>query len=231
MIIQNSNKTYYHKVNGYVFRKFVKNKIESMDHIMPQIDLSKDRVRIAQSFDIAKMQKEVKKLNFQTFLYYDVIPLRSPAYMVDPSFPIPLPVDDYADGSWTEWLDTKALNESPYLQHVVDFFGQNTKVTLVRLLRLEAGSIIKEHCDPTLGLQIQKSVIRFTVPVISHEEVKFYLNGTPVPMKTGQCWYLRLTDPHSVVNGSDQERINMTIDMLPNDWVKSIIAEGIKKYD
>jgi len=35
-------------------------------------------------------------------------------------------------------------------------------------------------------------------------------------MKPGKCWYMRLTDPHSVENNSTTDRINITIDMIPN---------------
>ena len=125
--------------------------------------------------------------------------LRSPAHMVDPSLPFPPPVDDYADGSWTDWLDTPALKASPYLSSIVDTFRKHTVVTLVRVLRLAAGNFVKEHTDPTLGLHIEKSVIRLTIPIID-DDTDFYLNGTPVPMKPGECWYLRLTDPHKVMN-------------------------------
>ena len=100
---------------------------------------------------------------------------------------------------------------------------QHTKVTLVRILRLAAGNIVKEHCDPTLGLEVPKSVIRLTIPILNGDGVVFYLNGEPVPMLPGECWYMRLSDPHSVVNSSSEDRINLTIDMIPNDWVKSMI--------
>ena len=191
-------------------------------------DTVSDRVKLPFTFDVAKMQEECSLLNFKTFIYYDSLPLRAPAYMVDPSIPVPPPSDDFADGSWTDWLDTNSLKKSPYLNSIVDFFKQHTKVTLVRLLRLAPGAVVKEHTDPTLGLQIKKSVIRLTVPILANETVAFYLNNEPVPMKEGECWYLRLTDPHKVINSGKTERINMTIDMIPNDWVRSTILDQEK---
>jgi len=188
------------------------------DMIQPKIQ-HKDRVKLPFSFDIDKMKKECNTLILQPFEYYNVIQLRAPAHMVDTSLPFPPPADDYADGSWTDWLDTKYLKESPYLTSIVDTFRQHTKVTLVRLLRLAPEAKVKEHTDPTLGLEIHKSVIRLTIPIFTSDEVEFFLNGTIVPMLPGECWYLRLTDPHSINNHSTQERINMTIDMIPNEWV------------
>ena len=182
-----------------------------------------DRIKLPMAFNVKKMEEEVKKLDINSFIYYNVITLRGPAHIIDPSLPPPPPADDYADGSWTDWSDTKELKDSPYLNTVVDYFKEHTKVTLVRLLRLAAGETVKEHTDPTLGLEVEKSVIRLTIPIISPKEVYFYINNKIVPMKPGDCWYLRLTDPHRIKNKSDSERINLTIDMVPNEWLKQLI--------
>ena len=45
-------------------------------------------------------------------------------------------------------------------------------------------------------------------------------------MKPGECWYLRLTDPHKINNPGAVERINLTIDMVPNEWVFNLIEQG-----
>lgn len=187
-----------------------------------------DRIKLNLEYDVAKMAEEVNQIETNPFLYYNVITLRGPAHIVDPSLPPPPPAKDYANGSWTDWKNTNDLEKSAYLKEIVEFFQQHTKVTLVRLLRLGAGEIVKEHTDPTLGLEIEDSVIRLTIPIVSPPEVEFYLNHELVPMKPGECWYLRLTDPHSIINNSSSERINMSIDMIPNDWVKSLIAEANK---
>ena len=154
-----------------------------------------DRVKLPLTFDVAKMQAEVKALDEQQFVYYKVIQLRAPAHMVDNSLPIPPPADDYADGTWCDWLNTPEAKASPYLTSIIDFFQQHTRVTLVRLLRLAPKSVVKEHTDPTLGLEIERSVIRLTIPILTNEEVSFVLNDTEVPMQLGECWYLRLYEP------------------------------------
>jgi len=187
---------------------------------------SKDRIRLPLDFDAAAMREEIEAMRLGDFIYYDVLPLRAPAHLVDPSIAPPPPADDYADGCWTDWLDTRALQEAAYLSQVVDTFREHTDVTLVRLLRLEAGAVVREHTDPTLGLEQEKSVIRLTIPVISGEQVEFYLNDSLVPMRPGECWYLRLSDPHRIVNAGDTERINLSIDMVPNEWVRSLLLHG-----
>lgn len=188
---------------------------------------SPDRVLLPFSFDVKKMLEEINTMDLKGYVYYDVISLRSPAHMVDSSLPIPPPADDYADGSWTDWMDTPILKKSTYISSIIDFFREHTNVTLVRLLRLAPGSEVKEHTDPTLGLEQEKSVIRLTIPVQRSEGVSFYLNQSKVPFEVGQCWYLRLTDPHKIENPGPLERINLTIDMIPNDWVRNLIDQGM----
>lgn len=188
--------------------------------------VANDRVRLPFTFDVEKMKAEVKTLGMNEFIYYNVIPLRAPAHQVDPSLPFPPPADDYADGSWTEWMNIPALASTPYLTSIIDKFQEHTRVTLVRVLRLAAGNEVKEHTDPTLGLEVERSVVRLTIPILVGNEVDFFLNGTPVPMQPGECWYLRLTDPHKVVNGSTTDRINLTIDMAPNDWLRDLIQKA-----
>lgn len=94
-----------------------------------------DRIKLPFSFDADEMLVEFENMQLNSFEYYNVLSLRAPAHVVDTSLPIPPPADDYADGSWTNWLDTKELIQSPYLISVIDTFKKHTRVTLVRLLR------------------------------------------------------------------------------------------------
>ena len=187
-----------------------------------------DRIKLPFSFDASKMLREYSALQLKDFEYYNVIQLRAPAHIVDPSRPIPPPADDYADGSWTEWMDTNELNKSPYIKSIVDSFKEITTVTLVRLLSLAPHSEVREHTDPTLGLEVERSVIRLTIPIVQNKDVRFYLNDIPVDMELGDCWYLKLTDKHRVVNSGTSERVNLTIDMVPNENVRTLLQGSMK---
>ena len=182
-----------------------------------------DRIQLPFTFDVEKMLAEAHALKHEHYEYYNVIPLRAPAHLVDTSLPLPPPADDYADGSWTEWKNTPALENSPYLKSIIDELSQYTTVNLVRLLFLAPKSIVKEHTDPTLALEEERSMIRLTIPIDNNEGVEFFLNNTLVPMKVGECWYLRLTDPHRVINNGSTDRINLTIDIIPNDTIIEMI--------
>ena len=103
-----------------------------------------DRIKLPLSFDVEKMTAEVQAMNLNSFIYYNVIMLRAPAFQVDSSLPMPDMSSDYADGSWTDWLNTRDLKNSPYLTSIVEYFQQHTTVNLVRILRLAAGNVVKE---------------------------------------------------------------------------------------
>lgn len=97
---------------------------------------------------------------------------------------------------------------------------------MVRLLRLGPVTLVSEHTDPILGLEVYKSVIRLTIPIIKNDQVEFYLNNKTVPIKSGECWYMRLTGPHNIDNRGETERINLTINMIPNERVVNLIENG-----
>lgn len=179
-----------------------------------------DRVKLPLSFDVPGMQAEVLGLGLQGFVEYSTLPLTIPI----PSGGRSAPVDDYADGSWANWIDAPLLASCPHVSRIVETFRAHTTVTLVRLLRLAPGGLLQEHVDPTLGLHVERSVIRLTVPILTNEGVEFFLNDSLVPMQPGECWYLRLTDPHRVVNAGATERVHLSIDMIPNAWVRSLLT-------
>jgi quercetin dioxygenase-like cupin family protein len=103
------------------------------------------------------------------------------------------------------------------------FQSFDAEIASIRLMRLEAGAVVKEHNDPTLDADFQE-IVRLTLPICSDDAVTFLLNGTEVPMRPGELWYMRLSDRHSVHNDSPHERINMSIDLVWNDWVERLLT-------
>lgn len=190
------------------------------------MDKLNDNVRLSLLFDANKMQAELNALGSDPFEYYKAIPLRSPAHLMDSSIPFPPPADDYADGTWTDWMDSPILKKCRYINSVINTFKEKAEVNLIRLLYLAPNSIVKEHVDPTLGIHIEKSMVRLTIPIQTNDKVEFYLNNKIVPMKPGECWYLNLTNPHKVINEGNTERVNLTIDLIPNEWLRSMLLEG-----
>jgi hypothetical protein len=43
-------------------------------------------------------------------------------------------------------------------------------------------------------------------------------------MAPGECWYLRLSDPHRVANRGETDRVHLLIDCRVNDWLRMQVA-------
>jgi hypothetical protein len=116
-----------------------------------------------------------------------------------------------------KYADTPTLMRCPYIQEVLATFQCDLKA--VRLLKLRAGSSIREHRDYNLGYE--DGEVRFHVPVLTNPDVEFYLNQQWVVMNEGECWYLNFNLPHRVVNRSAADRIHLVIDCVVNDWMRA----------
>jgi mannose-6-phosphate isomerase-like protein (cupin superfamily) len=67
-------------------------------------------------------------------------------------------------------------------------------------------------------------MVRLHIPVVTNDAVDFRLNGERVVLEAGSCWYLRLSDPHSVANRGTEDRVHLVVDAEVNDWVGEVFA-------
>jgi len=171
-------------------------------------------------FDVASMLREVGQLDkanwkehYQKLHYtgdWNAIPLRSIGGAHDNIYISPLADPDYAD--------TIYLEQCTYIREVLETF--KCPLLAVRLLKLDAGAIIKEHRDAELSFE--HGEIRLHIPVITHEDVEFYLDKERMHLEEGECWYMNFNLLHNITNNSPVNRIHLVIDAVVNDWVKEI---------
>jgi hypothetical protein len=102
---------------------------------------------------------------------------------------------------------------------VLDAF--ECELSCVRLLKLAAGSSIKEHRDD--GLSAVHGEARVHIPIVSDDDVEFFLDGELVPMQVGEAWYLDLELPHRVDNRSDRDRVHLVIDCIVDAWLDDLL--------
>jgi Aspartyl/Asparaginyl beta-hydroxylase len=174
-------------------------------------------------FDAEKMQEEVKKiaalhwqLHYQTLHYtggWSAIPLRSIKGRTDNIIVSPLTDAVYEN--------TSLLQGSSYFSEVMANFHCPLKA--VRLMKLNAGAVIKEHKDAELCYEMGE--IRIHIPVATNDEVEFYLDKERMNLKEGECWYMNFNLPHAVANKSNIDRIHLVIDAVVNDWVKELFQQ------
>ncbi len=177
-----------------------------------------DRSKLALSYDADRLQPEVLEVvqKFPPYIHYNVIPLIAPGERN-------AEVTDFSDPNWTTWVETPLLKQCPGINDVLS--SLECRKTSVRLLRLEPGGELKEHTDPQLNLEF-KNQVRLHVPIFTNEGVEFLLNGEAVPLLPGELWYLRLSDPHAVRNNGQTERIQLSIDVVVNEWIEKLIVAG-----
>lgn len=182
-----------------------------------------DRIKLPLSFDPERLQDDLRRLQSSDWIdhfvkqNYDgnwsVIPLRGPVNATHPVMMI------YSDPTCTEFTDTQFLNGTQYFPEVLRAF--HCPIESVRLMKLSAGSRIKEHAD--FGLDFEQGSARLHIPIHTNDEVDFRLNGARVILREGECWYLRLTDPHSVVNNGKTDRVHLVIDVKVNAWFRELL--------
>lgn len=141
-----------------------------------------------------------------------ILPLRGPAGETHPlrlatSHP---GVHDYADTPF----------QGPAFRQVLARFPGG--LGAARVMLLGPGSRIRPHTDP--GLDGSDGTVRLHIPLRTHPEVAFLLNGTPVPMRAGECWCLRLSDPHAVENPGPAPRIHLVLDARLDPWLRAVLA-------
>lgn len=128
-----------------------------------------------------------------------------------------------AMGNLDAFADTALLRQCPYLKSVLDSF--RCPLMAVRLLRLRGGSEIKEHTDPDLNFE--QGEARIHIPVQTHDDVAFYVQGERLPMRVGECWYTNVNLPHRVVNHSPVDRIHLVLDCVVNDWLREMFNANV----
>lgn len=150
---------------------------------------------------------------------WSVVPLRAPA---DARHPLKM---IYSDPTCRSFVDTALLDACPYFRQVLATF--RCPLRSVRLMRLTAGSVIKEHSDHMLS--VEEGMVRLHVPVVTNAEVEFHLNGSRVVLEAGSCWYLRLSDPHRVANRGASDRVHLVIDADVDDWIEATFAAALRE--
>ncbi len=194
--------------------------VKEKEYIFP------DRLKMPFRFSPEKLAEDLAVLNKTEWTGHFVrqnyegdwsaIPLRSPAGETHPIRMI------YSDPSATEFVETEFLEKCPYFQEVLSAF--ECELGVARLMKLSAGSRIKEHSD--YDLCYEDGMVRFHIPVVTNPEIEFYLNNERIILNAGECWYLRLSDPHRVNNFSRQDRVHLVVDAAVNDWITEIFSQS-----
>jgi hypothetical protein len=119
------------------------------------------------------------------------------------------------------YQETDNLKRAPYFKYVLDDLKCPKEV--VRILFLPPGGHIKDHFD--FHTSFQFGLLRLHIPIITHPDVAFFIDGQRVVWNAGELWYGDFSKVHSVKNDSPVVRVHMVIDVQINDFVLSLFPE------
>ena len=103
----------------------------------------------------------------------------------------------YAHSSGAQnYKNTALLDHCPYFKEIITLF--ECEKESIRLLNLLPNSEIKEHTDHNLGYEDRS--FRIHIPIMTNQDVHFYINNKEVTMAVGECWYGNFNLPHRVEN-------------------------------
>jgi hypothetical protein len=185
-----------------------------------------DRVRLPLDFDPDRLKEDLDRFEGEQWVrhtarqnyqgQWSILPLRAAAGETHPLRLVNV------DPTATHFADTAWLDRAPYFRAAIERF--QCPLRNVRLMRLAAGSEILSHSD--LDLDVESGRARLHVPITTNDKVEFRVNGRPVALEPGSCWYLKLTDPHEAANRGDTDRVHLVIDSEVNDWLMDMLRRG-----
>ena len=186
------------------------------------------QVRLDGSYDVQKLQLDLANAEQK----YSSLPQSGP----------------YHDGSWTgialrnangdykttvvfgggSYSDTEVLTSCPYFKEIINSFPFT--IGYARLLFVPAGKRIGEHTDT--GLNWDNGAIRIHIPIVTNENVKFYIEDEQLNWKEGELWYGDFSLPHKLHNQSNITRVHLVLDCLvDNAFLALFPAETIAEIE
>ena len=111
---------------------------------------------------------------------------------------------------------TAILEHCPYFNEVVDSIKCEKR--RVRLWRLDPGGKILKHFDP--GESWAAGRARLHLPIVTHDDVDFFVAGERVAMKPGELWYCDFSKTHWGENRSSVPRVHLVLDIYVSDWLR-----------
>jgi hypothetical protein len=149
---------------------------------------------------------------------WDVLPLRCQRQHLH-AHPI---MQGFAIADGDDWVNLPVLEHCPEIHRLLNQL--QCPIKAARLMRLKAGAEIKPHRDHELSIEFGEA--RLHMPVHTSADVSFLVDKKVIPMLAGELWYFNADQLHEVYNRGSEDRINLVIDCVANDWLKEQIGVG-----
>jgi hypothetical protein len=96
-------------------------------------------------------------------------------------------------------------------QYFKSIYGRGKFIRII-LVNLVAGGKISVHVDGGPGYSSLELGNRHHLPIITNDNVIFYIGGEERNLKVNEVWEINNQKPHGVFNNSDEDRIHMIAD-------------------
>ncbi|MBQ4800950.1 aspartyl/asparaginyl beta-hydroxylase domain-containing protein [Pseudoalteromonas sp. MMG006] len=106
---------------------------------------------------------------------------------------------------------------TPILDFIKSYFNGDGQVVRLVLVNLKAGGVIRPHRD--IGYSLLHCH-RMHLPLITNELVDFTVGGETKHLPSGSLWEINNATVHGVENRSDQDRLHLILDWVPNDTLR-----------
>lgn len=103
---------------------------------------------------------------------------------------------------------TPHLARCPYMRQVMGSFEE--VLSRSRLMKLEGHAEVSLHVDFNYHWF---SRVRIHIPIITYPDVVFCCGEERLHMAPGECWIFDSWCRHRVINGNDQDRVHLVIDL------------------
>lgn len=100
----------------------------------------------------------------------------------------------------------------PIVDYALSHYPSGGVVLCVQLARMMPGAKIDAHTDHS---PLLRSSYRLHVPIVTNEDVDFFVDGELIKMQEGNLYCLNNRVPHWVENRSEHARTHLIIDYLP----------------
>jgi aspartyl/asparaginyl beta-hydroxylase (cupin superfamily) len=68
--------------------------------------------------------------------------------------------------------------------------------------------------------------VRLHLPIVTHPDVEFFVNGTRMHLGPGEVWSLDTSYPHRVANNSTIWRVHLIVDLELNDQIRRLLPKA-----
>lgn len=219
---------------GEIYAIYYKGEPRDFPKVDPAEFLSIKKVNDVDVGLIDKIAQKLKELptftnhysNYNKDKSWGALSLRG--YTSDPSF-ITKPIE--MSDKWKEenkdvhfeMQDTPLYEKFPEVRELLKEYGD--KIHRVRFMRLKpGGGELERHTDqvdPDSGGSKNK-IARIHFPIKTNENVVFTVwdckgKEQKVHMKKGECWFLDTRKAHMAINGGNEERIHLVVDIETED--------------